>query len=113
MTLVLDLRQVRKIMKRITQFTVTSLALLTVGLSSASAREMTKEEVKSQAVEMCQEAAKSRYGENSVVSISKKAKWNNSLKGASVKLKIKPEAKRKSSYSCIVYVDEKVTFSKV
>jgi hypothetical protein len=100
-------------MKKVTQFTAVSFALMTAGLSSVSAAEMSKDEVKSQAVEMCQEAAKERYGENSVISVSKKAKWNNSLRGASVKLKIKPESKRKSNYSCIVYVDKKVTFSKV
>lgn len=99
-------------MKKVTQIATASIALLTIGLSSANAEDMTKDELKSQAVDMCQEAAKNRYGENSVVSISKKAKWNNSLKGASVRLKIKPESKRKSNYSCIVYVDKKVTFSK-
>jgi predicted negative regulator of RcsB-dependent stress response len=99
-------------MRKITRYTAASIALLTVGLSNANAEDMSKEEVKSKAVEMCQQAAQSRYGENSVLSISKKAKWDNSLKGASVRLKIKPESKRKSNYSCIVYVDKKVTFSK-
>jgi hypothetical protein len=99
-------------MRKVTQCIAASLTLLAVSLSSVSAAEMSKEEVKSKAVEMCQEAAESRYGENSVVSIGKKAKWNNSLKGASVRLKIKPESKRKANYSCIVYVDKKVTFSK-
>ena len=89
---------------------VVVLGLTTI--SNVSAQGLSKTEVKSQAVELCQDAAKKRYGENSVLSIGKKAKWDNSLKGASVRLKIKPESKRATKYSCTVYVDKSVTFSK-
>lgn len=81
-------------------------------MSFVAQAELTKTQVKEQAIEICQNEAKSRYGESSVKFVGKKAKWVKDLKGASIKLKIKPQAKRTSNYSCVLGLDNSVTFYK-
>lgn len=82
---------------------------------------LSKAEVKAQAVEMCVTEAEKRYGENAIVYKDEqarierdpsRAKWNKSLQGAMVKMKIKPQSKRTSKYSCLVKTDRTITFFK-
>lgn len=101
--------------------------LLIVGVSLFSSTavyahsHLSKEEVKAQAVELCVNEAQKRYGKDSIVYRDEKAKlnrdpsrakWNKSLKGATVKMRIKPESKRTSKYSCLVKTDRTITFFK-
>lgn len=81
-------------------------------ISFAAQAELTKTQAKEQAIETCQNEAKSRYGESSIKSVGKKAKWVKDLKGASINLKIKPKSKRASKYSCVLGLDNSVTFYK-
>lgn len=71
-----------------------------------------KAQVQAEAAALCQSNAQSRYGDTSIKSMSEKVKWSNGLKGAVVKMKIKPEKKRASKYSCVVSADRTVTFYK-
>jgi hypothetical protein len=94
-----------------------SLVMLSiVGLFFSSAVmakiELTKDQVKQQVVQACELEAKNRYGEKAIKNIGKKSKWMKGLKGASIKLKVKPEAKRLTKYSCVLAVDSSVTFYK-
>ena len=74
--------------------------------------KLTKSEVKDQAIEICQTEAKKRYGEDSIKFIGSKAKWKNGMDGALVKMKIKPQSKRVSKYSCVLQTDTLVKFYK-
>lgn len=74
--------------------------------------QLSKSQVKEQAIETCQTEAKQRYGADSILSTGDKAKWKKGLKGAAVKLKIKPEAKRATKYMCVLGLDSSVTFYK-
>lgn len=69
-----------------------------------------KAAVQQQALEICQEAAQNRYGEDAVKSMGKKAKWKKGLNGAMVKMKIKPKSKKASKYQCVVALDKSVKF---
>jgi len=84
-----------------------------IGSSAVLAQaELTKEEVKSQAIEACQTEAKKRYGEDSIQYIGSKVKWMKSMGGASVKIKVKPQSKRVAKYSCVLQKDTIVKFYK-
>ena len=84
-----------------------------IGSSAVFAQtELSKNEVKAQAVEACQIQAKKRYGEDSIQYISKKVKWMKAMGGASVKMKIKPKSKRVTKYSCVLQKDTLVKFYK-
>lgn len=74
--------------------------------------ELTKDEAKAQAVEACQTEAQKRYGEGSVQYISSKVKWMKGMGGALVKMKVKPESKRVTKYSCVLQKDKLVKFYK-
>jgi hypothetical protein len=89
-----------------------SIALaLTASVTSAHA-ELSKDQVKEQAVQKCEVAAKQRYGKDAIKSISDKAKWKKGLNGAAVKLKVKPKSKSSSKFLCVFKQDETVTFYK-
>ncbi|WP_339719869.1 hypothetical protein [uncultured Paraglaciecola sp.] len=75
--------------------------------------ELTRDETKSKVVEACQTEAKKRYGEDSIEYISHKVKWMKAMGGAAVKMKVKPEAKRITKYSCVLQQDQLVRFYKV
>lgn len=84
-----------------------------VGSSVALAETMlTKSDAKSQAVEICQTEAKKRYGDDSIKSIGKYAKWQDGMNGAAVKMKIKPQSKRLSKYSCVLQTNNLIKFYK-
>lgn len=65
-----------------------------------------------QAIQTCQDAAQLRYGKDAIKSIANKAKWSSSLQGSTVNMKIKPQAKGASKYSCVVGMDSSVYFYK-
>jgi hypothetical protein len=75
--------------------------------------ELTKDEAKTQAIEACQTEAKKRYGEDSVQYIATKVKWMKGMGGAAVKMKVKPESKRVTKFSCVLQKDSVVKFYKV
>lgn len=75
--------------------------------------ELTKSEVKLQAVEACQTEAKKRYGEDSIKYIGTKVKWMKGMGGGLVKMKVKPKSKRTTKYSCVLQKDKIVKFYKV
>lgn len=75
--------------------------------------ELSREEVKAQAIEACQVEAKKRYGEDSIKYIANKVRWMNGMGGALVKMKIRPESKRTTKYSCVMQQDNLVKFYKV
>ena len=75
--------------------------------------QLTKKEVKAIAVEVCQAEAKKRFGQDSIKHIGNKAKWMNGMGGASVKIKVKPQSKRVTKYSCVLQRDKLVKFYKV
>jgi hypothetical protein len=92
---------------------VIACVLNVIGSSAVLAQnELTKDEVKSQVVEACQTEAKKRYGEESVEYISSKVKWMKAMGGARVKMKVKPESKRTTKYSCVLQQDMAVVFYK-
>ena len=83
---------------------------------------LSKAEVKEQAVDICHTEAQRRYGENAIVYSDEtarysrdtsRAKWNKSLRGAMVKMRIKGKSKRSTKYECLVKTDRTVTFFKV
>lgn len=91
-----------------------AFAINVIGSSAVLAQvELTKDEAKSQVVEACQTEAKKRYGEDSIEYISSKVKWMKAMGGASVKMKVKPEAKRVTKYKCVLQQDQIVKFYKV
>lgn len=75
--------------------------------------ELSKEDTKAKASEVCQSEAKARYGEESVEYVSSKVKWMKAMGGAAVKMKIKPQGKRITKYSCVLQQDQLVKFYKV
>jgi hypothetical protein len=89
-------------------------AINVIGSSAVLAQvELTKDETKAQVVEACQMEAKKRYGDDSIQYISSKVKWMKAMGGASVKMKVKPEAKRLTKYKCVLQQDQLVRFYKV
>lgn len=87
--------------------------LSVIASSSAVAQtELTKDEVKAQVIEACQTQAKKLYGDDSIHYISNKTKWMKALGGALVKMKVKPESKRVTKYSCVLQQDSIVKFYK-
>jgi hypothetical protein len=88
-------------------------AINLIGSSTVLAQLLTKDETKAQVIEACQIEAKKRYGEDSIEYISKKVKWMKAMDGAAVKIKVKPEAKRVTKYSCVLQQDQLVKFYKV
>lgn len=92
-------------------FIVTAINLL--ASSTAIAQLLTKDETKAQVITACQIEAKKRYGEDSIEYISTKVKWMKAMEGAAVKIKVKPEAKRVTKYSCVLQQDQIVKFYKV
>jgi hypothetical protein len=75
--------------------------------------ELTKDEAKAQAIEACQTEAKKRYGDDSIQYISNKVKWIKGMDGAAVKIKVKPQSKRVTKYSCVLQKDKLVKFYKI
>ncbi|GAB5379438.1 MAG: hypothetical protein Alis3KO_28340 [Aliiglaciecola sp.] len=98
---------------------------LTINLSAVTASmaedRATKSELRAMAVEACHIAAEEKYGDGSVIDADESAKvqrdasrvkWHRSLKGMVVNMKIKPDSKRKASYTCLVKTDRTITFFK-
>jgi hypothetical protein len=93
---------------------VIASVLSVLGSSAVLAQtDLTKDEAKTQVIEACQTEAKKRYGEDSIQYISSKVKWMKAMGGASVKMKVKPESKRVTKYSCVLQQDTLVKFYKV
>jgi hypothetical protein len=85
-----------------------------IGTSAVLAQtELTKDEAKIQVIDACEVEAKKRYGEDSVQYISSKVKWMKAMGGAAVKMKVKPDTKRVTKYSCVLQQDQLVRFYKV
>jgi hypothetical protein len=100
-------------MNKFLQPLVIACVLNVIGTSVVMAQtELTKDEVKAQVIEACQIEAKKRYGEDSIKYISKKTKWKNGMGGALVKMKVMPESKRLTKYSCVLQKDKLVKFYK-
>lgn len=94
-------------------FLTAAFALSLTGLSHVHAQtDAEKLQLSEQAITLCQSAAEKRYGENAVKSVAKKAKWSKGLRGAAVKMKIKPKAKKANKYNCVVGVDQQIKFYK-
>lgn len=84
-----------------------------IGISSAYAQsDPEKAQIILTAKTTCESAAQNRYGTDSIKSISDRVKWSNGLKGALVKMKIKPRAKKPRKYHCVVDTNATVTFFK-
>ena len=96
-------------LKFISLVSATCLTFLTSNLALAQS-EADKLAVQEQALELCQSAAESRYGDGSIKKVGKKAKWSKGLNGAMVKMKIKPKSKKASKFQCVVSVDKTVKF---
>ena len=79
-----------------------------VGQLSA-AEELSKKQLLADAEEICEGAAKQKYGESSLKSIAK-ARWKSGLNGASVKVKVRAKGKQTAKYSCVVKADKSVFF---
>ena len=93
---------------------VIACVLSVIGSSAVLAQtELTKGETKTQVIEACQTEAKKRYGDDSIQYISSKVKWMKAMGGAAVKMKVKPESKRVTNYSCVLQQDQVVKFYKV
>ena len=101
---------------------VVAVVLNLLATASVMAEEMaSKSELRAIAVEACLTAAKDKYGAESVIDSDEIAKvyrdtsrvrWNRGLKGMVVKMKIKPQSKRKAKYNCLVKTDKSVRFFK-
>ncbi len=94
---------------------------LSTGVAVMAQDKASKSELRAMAVESCLEAAKEKYGADSVVDTEEFAKvyrntsrvrWHSSLKGMTVQMKIKPQSKRKGKYTCLVRTDRSVSFFK-
>jgi hypothetical protein len=110
---VCQLNQLGKTMTKFLKPLVITCVLNVIGCSAVMAQtELTKSEVKAQVIEACQIEAKKRYGEDSIHYIGKKVKWKNGMGGALVKMKVKPESKRVTKYSCVLQTDKRVKFYK-
>lgn len=89
-----------------------SAALGLVISTQVQAQTLSKEEVMANAMDLCQQAAQKRYGDDSVKALGRKAKWSKGLNGASVKMKIKPKSKKARKYNCVVGTDSSTKFYK-
>lgn len=88
-----------------------SVLLSTTCIATANAQnESEREQIITITKHVCETEAKNRYGENSIKSIGKKVKWSNGYKGAMVKMKIKPKAKRSQKYKCVVGKEKSALF---
>jgi hypothetical protein len=99
------------------KFLTTSLvfsALITssvyAGISGDSDVLLSKEDMNTQAVDICRSETQQRYGEDAIKFIAGKSRWSNDLQGAMVRMKIKPEAKKPGNYYCLVKTDLSVDF---
>jgi hypothetical protein len=111
---VYQLNQLGNTMTKFIKPLLIACAINVIGSSAVLAQvELTKDETKAQAVEACQMEAKKRYGDDSIQYISSKVKWMKAMGGASVKMKVKPEAKRVTKYKCVLQQDQLVRFYKV
>lgn len=90
---------------------LTAMIGLTIS-TSIQAQTLSREEVIASAMELCQQAAQKRYGDGSVKSVGRKAKWSKGLNGAAVMMKIKPNAKKARKYNCVVGTDSSTKFYK-
>jgi hypothetical protein len=109
-----QLNQLGKIMTRFLKPLLLACVINVIGSSAVLAQtELTKSEVKAQAIEACQTEAKKRYGQDSIKFIGNKVKWKNGMGGALVKMKVKPESKRVTKYSCVLQKDKLVKFYKI
>ena len=90
-----------------------TLFYITTGISAAHAlTDASKSQIISVAKTTCETAAQSKYGADSVKYVSDRIKWSKGHKGALVKMKIKPKAKKSQKYLCIVDSESNVMFSK-
>jgi hypothetical protein len=96
---------------------ITSLVFSTLLTSSVFAAMsgdkqvlLSKEDMTTQAVDICRSETEQRYGESAIKFIAGKSSWSNDLQGAMVKMKIKPEAKKPTNYYCLVKTDLSVDF---
>ena len=71
---------------------------------------LSKEDMNTQAVDICRTETQQRYGDSAIKFIAEKSKWSNDLQGAMVRMKIKPEAKKPRNYYCLVKGDMSVDF---
>lgn len=101
-------------MKRLLTASLLLSTLLTATVCGAvggnSDALLSKEEMHTQAVDICRTETQQRYGENAIKFIAAKSRWSNDLQGAMVKMKIKPEAKKPGDYYCLVKTDLSVDF---
>ncbi|MEO9943776.1 MAG: hypothetical protein ABJD02_12265 [Paraglaciecola sp.] len=98
-----------------------AICAISASLLASAHDRLSKIDVQRQVIEKCTKAAIKRYGDNSVIYKNENAKiardvnrtkWNKSLKGALIKMIIKPKSKRATTYSCLLTVDNRVMFIK-
>ncbi len=95
----------------------TSLVFFTLSTSTVYAATavgsdvlLSKNDIRSQAVDICRAETEQRYGDNAIKRIAGKSSWSNDLQGALVKMKIKPAAKRIKKFYCVVKADKSVFY---
>ena len=71
---------------------------------------LSKNDIRSQAVDICRTETEQRYGDNAIKRIAGKSSWSNDLQGALVKMKINPGAKRIKKFNCVVKADKSVYY---
>lgn len=93
---------------------IASIVFFSTSITAAQANTQNSKDIAmSEAAALCESAAKAKYGDNSIKSISDKVKWSKGLKGATVKMKIKQKSKKARKYSCVVNLDKTVGFHRV
>lgn len=92
-----------RISSNFSKIILVTLVNIALGFSSASAQpNPEKDQIILAAKTTCETAAQAKYGANSVKSISDRVKWSKGHKGALVKMRIKPKAKKSQKYHCVV-----------
>jgi hypothetical protein len=98
--------------KILRQVVIISAFSAAIAMPAFAQSQEDKATISSQAIEICESEAKSRYGEDSIKKIGSRAKWSNGLNGSAVKMKIKARSNKPSKYSCVVGLDKSVIFYK-
>ena len=81
--------------------------------STMNYQPVMREQITAMAINTCQQTAVKRYGDASIQRISDKAKWSNSLRGATVDLVVSPTNRtyrKPYTVKCLVDTTQHITW---
>lgn len=100
----------RRLLRTSWVFFTLSTSSVYASTTNSSEALLSRDDIKSQAVELCRIETERRYGSDTIRLIADKSSWSRDLQGALVKMKIKPAAKRAKKYYCVVKADKSVDY---